>query len=397
MDQSSESHRRLEITAVNGPAILRKEITHNLQQANEHGSERNEVVLEELTARLLALVKDGDKSPREMVIIERWLFDTIFERQSRRTEAHRGTYDWIFDKTKDRAPGCTGVSLLEWLRTGSGVYWVSGKAGSGKSTLIRYLQTSENMTAELRVWAGEKWLVTAAFFFWSPGTNMQKSKQGLLQTLLYSILRQFPALVPLICTSSRWNDVDTNLRGSLWQCQELLDAFSRLGTQSLNSKFCFLVDGLDDYDGDHEELVTILKELVLNDIKVLFSSRPWTVFEKAYGENFGQKLELQSLTRSDIILFVTETLCEDRNFRELKATDLRYDELVTKITDRPQGVFLWVFLVVRSLRRGLTNEDTIAELQKRLRISPTNLRQYFRRILDSAEDVYHEQAARLYL
>ena len=53
--------------------------------------------------------------------------------------------------------------------------------------------------------------------------------------------------------------------------------------------------------------------------------------------------------------------------------------------------------MVLSLRRGLTNSDTISELQTRLRILPTELEEYFQHMLDSVEKLYHKQAARIYL
>lgn len=81
----------------------------------------------------------------------------------------------------------------------------------------------------------------------------------------------------------------------------------------------------------------------------------------------------------------------------MKARDARYDDLVKEIAYKACGVFLCVFLVVRYLRRGLTNEDTILELEQRLRVLPTNLEDCFRRMLDSVESLYHRQAARLYL
>ena len=142
---------------------------------------------------------------------------------------------------------------------------------------------------------------------------------------------------------------------------------------------------------------TVLAERLLMVIKVCFSSRPWNVFERVYGDNSGQKLELQSLTQGDIIRFVREKLWSDPRFREMKSRDTRYDDLVMGIATKAQGVFLWVFLVVRSLGRGLTNEDTILELQERVRFLPNDLEGYIQRMLDSVEDVYHKQAARLYL
>lgn len=165
-----------------------------------------------------------------------------------------------------------------------------------------------------------------------------------------------------------------------------------------STRFCFFIDGLDEYKGDHNEIIDIMNGFTsTSSIKICFSSRPWNVFEMAYGDNSGSKLQLQGLTGRDIKHFVIDKLTEDRRFRELKATDNRYDTLVREIVDKAQGVFLWVVLVFQSLRRGLTNSDTIPELQKRLRIIPTELEEYFKLILDSVERIYHQQAARLYL
>ncbi len=80
----------------------------------------------------------------------------------------------------------------------------------------------------------------------------------------------------------------------------------------------------------------------------------------------------------------------------LKTHDGAYKSLVNEIVDRSDGVFLWVYLVVRSLRRGMTNLDTPVELQGRLRELPTELEAFFQQIFDAMEKIYHQQAARLY-
>ncbi|KAF7510814.1 hypothetical protein GJ744_005914 [Endocarpon pusillum] len=66
-------------------------------------------------------------------------------------------------------------SFVDWLEQGNGVYWINGKPGSGKSTLMNYI-TSEHQTKEvLTKWADGCDLVTASFYFWKPGTDLQKS------------------------------------------------------------------------------------------------------------------------------------------------------------------------------------------------------------------------------
>ena len=64
--------------------------------------------------------------------------------------------------------------------------------------------------------------------------------------------------------------------------------------------------------------------------------------------------------------------------------------------DRSSGVFLWVFLVVRSLLRGLDNQDTLSELTTRLREMPSDLLEFFQRMLDSIDRNYQAQSARLF-
>lgn len=69
------------------------------------------------------------------------------------------------------------------------------------------------------------------------------------------------------------------------------------------------------------------------------------------------------------------------------------DEFVTEIVTRANRVFLWVFLVVKSLLEGLRNEDKLSTLKMRLHILPADLEQYFQHILDNIEDIYQQQAA----
>lgn len=150
---------------------------------------------------------------------------------------------------------------------------------------------------------------------------------------------------------SRWDDSnETHVFDPYWSLPKLLNAFYRLATQSVRSaRLCFFVEGLDEYEGDHTEVIRILNKLASDDdIKVCFSSRPWNVFEKRYGDNYGKKLELEKLTQGDIRRFVKEELFDNPRSQELKARDARYDDLVKEIAYKACGVFLWVFLVVRS-------------------------------------------------
>lgn len=65
--------------------------------------------------------------------------------------------------------------------------------------------------------------------------------------------------------------------------------------------------------------------------------------------------------------------------------------LIEEIVDRCDGVFLWVFLVTKLLREGMTNRDRFSDLQRRLMSFPRELEHFFRQILDSVEPIYHEK------
>lgn len=89
----------------------------------------------------------------------------------------------------------------EWLVGDHAVFHILGKPGAGKSTLMKFLYEHSETQAKLKLWAGDMKLVLCQFFFWRPGQTLQHSIEGLKQSLLYSVLRQCPELIPKLCES----------------------------------------------------------------------------------------------------------------------------------------------------------------------------------------------------
>ena len=418
LDRLIKDHERLHINTINKPKELADSIVDGLEnlklkdqlpdrnlpefQRKGHADETEDetcsqpVHLPEALAGWLKDLQTEILSLNDQIqILETLYFPQIFERVENIKDAHHSTFEWLFGDTEDSLEPDEGPCIWRWLQYGSKTFWVSGKAGSGKSTLMKFFHKNWKTRAALKNWAAGKKLIVASFFFWHAGTAMQKSQQGLLQTLLGHILRQAPALIPLACPS-RWQRPSE--RREPWNRAEIAEAFSNIQKSSINSKFCFFIDGLDEYDGDHLDLIQVLESLISGDFaKLCFSSRPWNVFETYYGENGGQKLQLQDLTHDDIVHFAHDKLAEGTQFSSYKKNTSAYKDLVREIASKADGVFLWVFLVVRSLRRGMTNRDTPKELQARLQELPPDLEKFFKYILDSSEPIYRRQAARLYL
>jgi hypothetical protein len=193
-----------------------------------------------------------------------------------------------------------------------GFYWISGKPGSGKSTLMKYLCDHPRTSDALGAWAQKDKVVISTHFFWCSGTTIQKSQEGLLRSLLYDVFKQCPQIVGKVCPE-RWAAVTGyETKPEPWTLSELRQALQKLSfCYNIGVKFCFFVDGLGEYDGDYSEIIRTLSALADSRVlKFCVSSRPWNIFEDAYGKDAAKKLYMQDLTHNDISYYVERKLKE---------------------------------------------------------------------------------------
>lgn len=265
---------------------------------------------------------------------------------------------------------------------------------------MKFLDPSHHRTKSLlKLWAEPLRLVFASFYFWNAGSHMQKSLEGLLQSLLHRILAHCPELIKLVCPE-RWAENTANAYlCAPWSVIELERCFERLAAQQeIPAKFYFHVDGLDEYDGDHFKVVDIIENLAqVPNFKICVSSRPWNQFQQTIGETSSETLQLHLYTREDIEIFTRGSILSPRFGLNKGVQKQHYEEIVQEITNRAQGVFLWVRLVVHSLRDGFFNRDPISLLRKRLEELPTDLEVFFEHILSSVQPIYSERMARTFL
>ena len=344
-----------------------------------------------LSHGLSSLAEEVSATAINQMLLNSLYFKTIRERQANVASSHGDTFKWVLEPSSP-----TGFE--KWLRYQSGVYWIVGKAGSGKSTLMKFIINHARTADALKAWVGSRTLATANFFFWNAGNTMQKSQEGLFRSLLFEILRQCPDLIQTVCAPKLTAFQPFTEELEFWTREELLQSLGQLKQHSgVKVRFCFFIDGLDEYDGDPEHLVEVLESLrCWPDIKLCVSSRPWNEFEDAFSQPSDLRLALEDLTREDIRIYVRDTLEENPRFRALEAKDGRSQDLVQEIVEKARGVFLWVVLVVKSLLTGLRNADRISHLQKRLRDFPGSLEKYFGHILGSVEKCYREETAKAF-
>lgn len=319
-------------------------------------------------------------------------------------EAHAETFEWAFhDSTAEQQ---TWSNLSRWLKVDGGIYWVSGKAGSGKSTFMKHIYDDSRTRKYLKQWANGIPLCVATFFFWNSGTKEQKSQSGLLRALLFQVLEKHPELGPVICpliwtklysnAITRHSEQPTEPTVS-WSLKQLKSTFRALIHQKqVPLKICFLIDGLDEFDGDHEEIAGLFQEISrFENIKVCLSSRPWVVFQYLFEGS--PNLRLQNLTYPDIERYVHDKLVGNSAFQRLaKEYEEAANALMYEIVDKADGVFLWVKLVVGSLLNGIRNRDEISHLWERLRLLPRELEPLYDRLLDLIEPIYLEWVSKTF-
>ena len=318
-------------------------------------SRKIEISVEKLSPmeeeRIAANLSRATLVAADVTIEQRVLRSLYYPRQEDRylkiENAYWKTFEWIFEEGIKGEGRHQDIRFVEWLQNQNGVYWISGKPGSGKSTLMKYLQCHMKTKEALSKWAstsGSAALITASFDFWNAGNDMQKSQEGLLRSLLLTIFKRCPSLISTICPS-RWESAQSRYDDNEpWNISELSQAMKGvLEQRSLSAKYCFFIDGLDEYEGKHYEIIKALNFLTSSaHVKICLSSRPWNIFEDAYGRISNRKVYLQDLTQGDIKSYVEDNLIGHRIF-EISSSSEREQcrALIQETVVKSQGVFLW--------------------------------------------------------
>ena len=274
------------------------------------------------------------------------------------------------------------TTFEDWLANGTGIFWLSGKAGSGKSTLMKFLQQHRRTREMLTVWADTDPLIVASHFFWYSGSYMQKSHEGLLRSLLYQVLEADMRLIKRTIPDRL--RMDGPQRGAHWSRRELALALRNLC--NLNIKICLFIDGLDEYNPhhDHEKLIEDISEISKSrNVKLCVSSRPWPIFEDAFRHH--NKITLENLNKQDIEQFVWNTLARSAKdpdtYRAFQKRSQNATELVKKVTRKSDGVFLWTHLVVHRLSDWLKIGQSLEKLDDYVNGFPSELEEYFRKLI----------------
>ena len=318
-------------------------------------------------------------------------FPQLSSREEQVAQTYPDTYMWALksrDELKnEKHENARAPNLLDWLEAGHGLYWVCGKAGSGKSTFMKYLSGHNRTQKAIEFWSGSAEAFIATYFLWSQGVVLQRSQEGFLRTILYHILSRHPRLI---------TSYGPTISGGIpeWTKNRLLQTlFAVLSQNDVPIKLCIFIDGLDENVENPTELVELLCQISSQgNLKCLISSRPWAIFFNRLSSY--PQIRLQELTKSDIIYFVAKRLMESP-FSSL-VNDEQKSAIVERLTEKAEGVFLWVSLATASVLEGFMNGDEYEELLSRIEELPAGLNDLYTAILARIEKRYQVQAMRFF-
>ena len=398
----SQGQKDLIVQLLETQQLLSKKVTDSIKSSEA-----------ELTARLSVQDDESTRQHREKEysdckrrLLKALAFPEINERQNMiegRVDDFGDTYKWILDNTRtehawsevtENPPKQTFVG---WLKTGTELFWISGKPGSGKSTLMDYIyhniQPEKAGSDLLRAWAGSHHVVILTFWFFRPAsTPLLRTLYGFWRSLCFQILDSNPKLAKII-RDDKDAMAPSSLRSCLlpdgssaesWTDNELKEWFWYMIEHS-NRRYCLLIDGLDEIEHSRELLLnTVLSISARSDkFKVCCACRPENPFQSKLKQH--PNLRLQDFNRDDI-----EEDCK----RRLKGTHA--EKFADQITDRAEGVFLWAHLISENLARAAKDGEIEEDLELRLKEWPDEMSELFRYML-LRQDKFYAKRPKPYL
>ncbi|KAF5699804.1 hypothetical protein FGLOB1_11166 [Fusarium globosum] len=319
-------------------------------------------------------------------------------RRQERTRRRKWKRDTEIEKTDEEIQMRkeSREKFLTWLSAGTGIFHISGKMGCGKSTLMKYLSHHPGTRTRLDEWASGNRLVLASFFFWRPGSDDQKSLDGLYRSLLHNVLKHHHDLIPSIFPRA-WREAkerswttqtELTLLGD--DISEAFDLLVRSENVCANYSFCFFVDGLDEYQirtqADHMDLVERLHSWTTafpSNVKLCVSSREEHPFMESFAE--AQRLRLHTLTQYDIKAYILDRLPSSKSPKLRQA-------LAKYIVKKASGVFFWVALVIRSVRGQWYFKLKPAGLRNIVCEFPSELNDLYQHILKKLDEYSRKMA-----
>ncbi|KAN0117028.1 hypothetical protein V8E51_003005 [Hyaloscypha variabilis] len=318
-------------------------------------------------------------------------YESMNQRKNQINQAYRSSLYWALSSDS---------LIREWLVSNGKFFWITGKAGSGKSTLMKFL-IHQPQTLEFLCQNREDAMILS-YFHWSAGGPDQSSFHSLLCSLVLQTLQVNTDTLTLLNKNQNWKWKDTPWD---WSTEELEATLHTMITSSSHS-FCLIIDGLDEFRDDDGAVVLVeflMRLSRLDSIRLLVSSRPEQYFVNKLEKS--PNLYMEDMTKEDIAKMVTDkmTKCVEEIRQRKTAARQKFnisDKTVAQIEKTlirmADGVFLWVHFALLGVLDGLENDDDAEDLLARLENTPRKLEDLYSDMLARTSPVYHRYAGRVF-
>jgi hypothetical protein len=397
--QQSEDFRRLSDSNQHFVSQLADGNTDMKNLIKFEARQTRDSVTSNLTNQMREAISTLQTDNQRQIFLKSLEFSGMNERRCDVKPAHEATYRQLFDTAiavgddSDRDLAAFRERFVAWLRNEGDTFWIRGMPGAGKSTLVKFLLEHDNTRLELNRWSPETLIIS--HFFWKIGSLLQNNVKGLLCSLNHQLLSKSSVLLGELLSELPFIAAKHSITD--WDVRELKDILSRTLTRYKPS-ICIFIDGLDEVAGkdEVEELLLTLELLrSLPNVKLCVSSREEPIFNRYFSNT--PSIKLHELTHGEMLKYATDILDKCPTTRTY--SPLFLEKMSEMLVKRARGIFLWLHLVLRTLKSGLQNGDEESELLARLEQMPSELEKLYADMwarLNEDKETYQKSAAKYF-
>jgi hypothetical protein len=298
------------------------------------------------------------ETERDVLLRElKWTDPTIDKERIERTKG------WLYEASSSWI--LSHPSYQKWRDGETKLLWIKGGAGKGKTMLLVTITKQLQSQTRLDHAVANSSL---SFFFCQTTDNRLNNAVAILKGLIYLLLVQDVSLVAYLKSDyDRMGkgifDVTNNNRNAF---DALSNVFKKMVQHSRSETLFLAVDALDECEDGLPDFLNLVRETTLqeNRLKWILTSRNRVdINENLALENPGAKLSLEVNSEAVLQAIKTYIVYKVAEVPSLQSSPVQQTIIQQKLLEKAEGTFLWVDLVLRSIR-GVLAEDAVRRIDE---------------------------------
>lgn len=237
--------------------------------------------------------------------------------------AEQASFDSFGDQTEDYCLESTRVDLrrqiLEWANSSESkrVFWLSGMAGTGKSTIARTISRSFQERGQL-----------GASFFFKKGEVDRADAKRLISTITRQLMAHNLQLAQRVLEAIQ-NEPDIATKALRQQFEKLIYQPLQSSTPNQNAPMVIVIDALDECEKKDEirailQILPEIPETAIFQLKIFLTSRPESFIHRQLGQNYGNNCLVENFVLDEVSVSVVEQ--DIRKFLKDRLSKIRSED-----------------------------------------------------------------------